>query len=333
MNKLIYILSIGILLTACKKDSPEQGNISSINVGSGGVLIGSEGNFQFGNASLSHYDDEKEEITADIFESTNGYKLGDVLQSIQERQGLLYLVMNNSSTVQVIDKYTFASKGSITGFNSPRYFLPVSNSKAYVTDLYANSISIVDLNTLESTKSIQVNGWTEELVMIYGKVFVCNKGNDQVYVIEAETDLLVDSITVSDAPTSILEDKNGLLWVLCKNSLHKIDPVSLSLSQSYALNTSSYASQLKINGTGDTLYFLNNGVFQFPIGDSTIPGSPIIEAGSTSFYGLGVDPVSGDIYVSDAIDYIQKSKIFLYTSGGALKSSFLSGINTSFFYF
>ncbi|MFT6716195.1 MAG: hypothetical protein ACJA0Q_000827, partial [Saprospiraceae bacterium] len=93
------------------------------------------------------------------------------------------------------------------------------------------------------------------------------------------------------------------------------------------------AFQLAINGTRDTLYFLNDGVFQFPISDSSIPTNPIIESESRNFYGLGVDPVSGEVYVSDAIDYIQKSKVFVYSRFGELNSSFLSGINTSVFHY
>jgi YVTN family beta-propeller protein len=333
MNKLIYVISIGILFAACKRDSPEEEIINSISVGSGGLLIGSEGNFQFGNASLSYYDNSSQEFSERVFETVNGFKLGDVLQSISQKGSTIFLVINNSGKVELLDEFTFKSKGTIAGFTSPRYFLPVSNNKAYVTDLYANSIAVVDLNTLEIIKSIDVDGWTEQLTMVYGKVFVCNKSSDKVYVIDAATDVLQDSIEVSEGPNSIIEDKNGLLWVLCKEVLHQIDPVTLLSVKSFVITTTAEASQLNINGTSDTLYYLNNGVFQFPIGDPTISLNPIIESDSRSLYGLGIDPVSGDVYVSDAIDYLQKSIVFVYRNDGTLRVSFLSGINTSVFHF
>ncbi|MFT6716002.1 MAG: YVTN family beta-propeller protein, partial [Saprospiraceae bacterium] len=280
MNRLLVVAVLLFVLCSCKKDRPEEHVFVSGISGDQGVYIGSEGNFQFGNASLSYYDNGSNENSPKVYENANGFKIGDVLQSIYQKGSTLYLVVNNSGKVELVDQFTFKSKGSIAGFSSPRYFLTVSNSKAYVTDLYASAIAVVDLNTLEIIKSIQVTGWTEELIMVFGNVFVCNKGTDQVYVIDAATDVLVDSITVSAAPSSIVEDKNGMLWVLCKNGLHKIDPTTLSSLKSFVLNTSTEAFQLAINGTRDTLYFLNDGVFQFPISDSSIPTNPIIESES-----------------------------------------------------
>ena len=77
--------------------------------------------------------------------------------------------------------------------------------------------------------------------------------------------------------------------------------------------------------------FLNSGVYQMPISASSLPSSPFITQGSKSFYALGVDPASGVIYVADAIDYVQKSSVYRYTSQGVLLNTFKAGIITGDF--
>ena len=76
----------------------------------------------------------------------------------------------------------------------------------------------------------------------------------------------------------------------------------------------------------DTIYFLNNGVWRMSENDSILPMTPLIASSGNSFYGLGIDAVRHEIYVSDAIDYVQKGKILRYYSDGTLKNSFLAGI-------
>ncbi|MFT6747540.1 MAG: hypothetical protein ACJAZ2_001893, partial [Glaciecola sp.] len=153
MNRLLVVAVLLFVVCSCKKDRPEENVFVSEISGEQGVYIGSEGNFQFGNASLSYYDINSNEISPKVYENANGSKVGDVLQSIHQKGNTLYLVVNNSGKVELIDQFTFKNKGTISGFSSPRYFLTVSNSKAYVTDLYASAIAVVDLNKLEITKS------------------------------------------------------------------------------------------------------------------------------------------------------------------------------------
>jgi hypothetical protein len=70
-----------------------------------------------------------------------------------------------------------------------------------------------------------------------------------------------------------------------------------------------------------------------PITAETLPDTPLIAQGDHLFYGLGIDPVSSEIYCSDAIDYLQKGIVFRYSSQGKLRDSFLAGIIPGFFAF
>ncbi|MFM7022754.1 MAG: DUF5074 domain-containing protein [Flavobacteriales bacterium] len=331
------IALIFLSLVSCIKDKPPVDH-NKVDLTSSGVYIVNEGNFQFGNASVSYYDIAANSAQEDVFKSVNNKALGDVAQSMYAANGRLYIVVNNSGKIEVVDTSTFISSGKITGLISPRFFVPVNSTKAYVSDYLANAISVVDLSTSSVSGSIPCTGWTEEILLSNGKVFVTNMQRDKVYVINTTTDVITDSIAVNYSSNSIQQDKNGKIWVLCggdskiSGGLHRINPTTLKVEASFTF-ASGNPWRLKMNGSKDTLYFLNKGVYAFPITASALPSQALIAEGNRSYYGLGVDPLSGVIYVADAMDYVQKSTIYRYTANGTLLSSFKAGINSSDFYF
>lgn len=341
-NKIFFLSVLACLIFACRKDKPSEPQNPNISIGANGVFITNEGNFQFGNAKVSYYNPVQSTATEDLFQPANNRPLGDVCQSMCLFNGKAYLVINNSSKVEVVNLNTFVSSTIITGFTSPRYFLPVSNSKAYVTDLTSNYIAIVDLSNNTISGNIPCSGWAEELALAYGKAFVTNQKRNKVYVINTSADILIDSIPVGYAANSIKEDKNGKLWVLCGGSqtnsinasLHRINPITNVVEQTLIFsNLTDRPWRLDINGTNDTLYFLNNGVYRMPINSGSLPTTPFIAQGGSNFYGLGIDPNSSIIYVADAIDYVQRGVIYRYQPNGILINTFLAGIIPGDFYF
>ncbi len=325
------LLAAFVLLPSCKKDKPEPAADQPVVVGAtGGVYIANEGNFQFGNSKVSYYNIASGSAVEDLYQPANGVALGDVCQSMSLFNGKGYVVVNNSGKVVVVDPSSFVATATITGFNSPRYFLPVSNSKAYVTDIHANGIAVVNLSTNTITGSIHCPGWTEELVLAYGKAYVTNETRDKVYVIDTSNDQITDSITVSMGGNSIVADANGKLWVMCSSAsskLYRIDPVSMQVEELYTFpNSSDSPWRLNINSGSDTLYYLNKDVYRMPISASALPGSPFVATDGRNLYGIGVEPNSGVVYVADAIDYVQRGTVYRYKADGSLINSFQAGI-------
>ena len=252
-----------------------------------------------------------------------------------------YLVVNNSHKIEVTSAYDLKQTATITGFNSPRYILPITYNKAYVSDLYASTIQIVDLNTNTITGSIPSYSNTEEMALIYNKAFVTCGSTNYCYVINTITDVVTDSINVGKGASSIIIDKNSKVWVLASGSstasqvgkLVRINPITLQIELSLAFTSVDSPNQLCINKTRDTLYYLNKGICQYPIGNGALPASPLVNQGSKVYYGLGVNPVDYNIYVSDAIDYVQKSMIEIYSVNGNFKTSFHAGYISNGFVF
>lgn len=341
--KIYHYIFILFLVSSCVKDKPQDPVKTAVSIDSENkVLITNEGNFGWGIGTISVYDPTSGAVIDKYDQQQNGGStLGNVCQSITKYNNHYYIVMNNSNKIVVVNASDFVKTATISGFNSPRYILPITFNKAYVSDLYSNSVQIVDLNTNTISGTISCLAGTERMALIYNKAFITNGNSNYCYVVNTATDMITDSINIGQGGSSIEIDKNAKIWILTSGNsttgqsgkLVRINPISLQIEQSLNFNSGDSPYKLCANKTHDTLYFLNNGVYQFPISSSSLPSNPLISQGSKLYYGLGVNPKDYSIYVSDAIDYVQKSKIEIYQPNGALITKFNAGIISNGFMF
>jgi len=338
---LFYTIISFVVFHSCKEDDKPPDNTIDINTGHG-VFIVNEGNFQWSNASVTFYDFTTGSYKEDIFKDVNNRPLGDVAQSIYVYNGKGYIVVNNSNKIEVVNMSDFSSSGVISGLVSPRYFLPVDAAKAYVTDLYSNNISVVDLNTNNVVETIPCKGSTEEMLHYNDVVIVTNTRSDKIYLISTNSDEIADSIQLGFAGTSLRMDKNNKLWVMCagdagnsvKAAIYKVDIQQKQVEHCFQLNTSlDIWDKLTINSTRDTLYYMCKGIYRMPVTATDLPSQAFIQQGSALFHGLAVNPVNNNIFVADAVDYVQKGKVYYYDSGGTLKGTINTGIIPVDFYF
>ena len=325
--------------SGCRVDRPPVEIDTPILGGGDLVYVCNEGNYQFGNASISYYDHATNSVVEKYYQQINQMPLGDVCQSMSFGNGNAYLIINNSGKVVVVDRNTFEWKSDILGFTSPRELMLVSNSKAYVSEIFENRLRVVDLNENKISTSIRLGGESEEMKVIYGKVFITSPNRGMLYVIDAETNALSDSINLSKGARSIQEDKEGMLWVLCSGggdengALYKIDPISLQISTRFDFSDSDAPTRLRINSSNDTLYFVNQSIYKMGVSESSLPNRAFIKANDRIFYALGINPVNNNVYVADAIDYIQRGTVLIFSQSGVETNKFKAGIIPGKFYF
>lgn len=342
-----------LLLSACVKDKPQPQNTEISNSSGRKIWVANEGSLGNGNASLSFILPDKDSIYNNIFEGKNNQSLGDVFESMLLVGNRLFMAINNSDKIQIIDKDNFTSLGTIS-VQKPRYMVVVDSHKMYVSSLFYADINIVDPTTLQVTGSIQTDyPNTEGLLVFNQKVYACNWDTacNYLYEINPENNQIVKRIFIAGyAPQQVLADKEGKLWVLAGNTekgkpatLTRIDPVSGSILQSFHFPAAADVMKPCWNAGKDTLYFLevnynggtsNNGVFRMDIHAQTLPANPLVQAKSLQyFWALGVDSTTGKIYVGDPKGFIQRGSVLVYDNNGNLLQTYAAELGPGFFLF
>ncbi|MBR4046367.1 MAG: SMP-30/gluconolactonase/LRE family protein [Alistipes sp.] len=343
MRRLLLILTL--FAVGCMEWDYGLEEDFDIEASARGLFICNEGNFQYGNATLSYYDPDTKRLENEVFYRANAMKLGDVAQSMTIRDGIGWVVVNNSHVVFAIDINTFKEVGRITGLTSPRYMHFVSDEKAYITQIWDNRIFIVNPKRYEITGYIDIpnmtmeQGSTEQMVQKGKYLYVnCWSYQNRILKIDTESDTIVGELEVGIQPTSLALDCNGKLWTITDGgydsspygyeapALYRIDPENFTIEHTFSFKKGDAPSEVQLNGAGDTLYWINDDIWAMDVTAERVPVRPFLDSRGTIYYGLTVDPKSGDVYIADAVDYTQQGKIYRYSKEGELINEFYVGV-------
>ncbi|MFD2727324.1 YncE family protein [Hyunsoonleella rubra] len=327
LNKLLILaLSIGLFYTSCSND--EDTIIIPKGDYENGILISHEGNFGMGNASVSFVSYDLNAVENDVFNNVNSELLGDTAQSIAFNGDLAYIVLNVSNKIEIVNRYTFESVGTIkTGLNNPR-FIAFLNGKGYVTNWGDGSnasddyLAIIDLstNTLNGT-TISVEEGPEEIISNGSNIYVAHQGgwsqNNKVSVINGSSDTVSTTITVGDVPNSLQLDNSGNLWVLCggkpswtgdetSGQLFKVNTGD-NTTTSIDFAATEHPNFLTIEN-GILYYYLGGSVYKMSTASTTLPSNA--EITGLSFYNMTVH--GGVLYAVDAKDFASEGALTSY---------------------
>lgn len=344
MNKLFYylqftsILLFGYLLSSCSDD-----DVTIVNDYAEGVFVVNEGNFGEGDGSITHFSKSTEEISFKVFSDKNSEKpLGDVVQSMAIVGNNAYIIVNNSNKVEVVEAETMKGITTIEDVSLPRY-MAANSENGYLTEWVKfgenGRVAVIDLGNNNIVNTIEV-GQGAEFPLLTGNnsLYVSNTFENTISIINTTSESVEGLITVANSPGQMVTDANGKVWVICTGGydenwaplndggLYRIDPSSNTVEASFDFNTNA-GSKLAISPGGDRIYYaIGNVVYSHDITDSELSSTPFItNEDFVGLYGIGVDPMTGNIYLADNKGFQGNGRVYYYSPDGEIIDSFEAG--------
>ena len=325
-----------------------------------GMYLLNEGNMGSNKATIDYVDFCNGCYVRNIYGERNPNvvkELGDVGNDIQIYGNRLYAVINCSHKVEVMDARTCRRIGQVDIPNC-RYICFRGN-KAYVSS-YVGPVSIdpnaqlgaifeIDTATLQITRKVTVGYQPEELVVYNEHIYVVNSGgyrgpdyDSTMSVISLKDFRQVQKIPVCLNPHRLRKDQYNQLWITSRGDYKDVQPQLICFSPAtnsqLSIANAPAASEMVI--VGDSMYYYGShwneqtmsntityGVLniQYPISNIR----PLITDGTEKNikipYGIQVNPYNGDIYVTDAKNYVSSGQLHCYSREGKRKWSVRTG--------
>lgn len=348
---LLLFLCHGFI--SCVKDVPRPPVSSIPDSPANSVLILNEGGYGNNNADISLFVPDSQKIYNDLFRQATGFSLGDVAQFLLPVENHFWISMNNSGMLRGIDTSSFQAVQNIP-VAYPRSLCLGSPSTLYCGQLYRKTIQCID------PAQARIKG---EIVLPFSnpEQMICRQ--DYLWVatwdtacavllgVDTASKQVVKTIPLQGrAPHSLAEDRMGRIWILSGNKykkktsyLHCYDPITNQMLKELAFPETADPFRLRINLTGDTLYFLqvnysggntNNGLYRMAISENQLPEKAFIQALPNSYYwAFGLDAQRHQIYLSDPRGFNQRSLIQVFNLDGQFQFSFDAGIGANQFIF
>jgi len=357
MNYKLFslVLPLALMTLSCtdEPDDPKPLKQDTL-VRSSGVYVINEGSFNGNNASVSRFTFSDSVVAADIFSQQNGRGLGDIGSDLAIYGSKMYAVVNVSSQVEVMDAVSAVSIKQIPLFDGsqPRQPRKIAfyGPKAFVCN-FDGTVAVIDTATLLVEKLIQVGLNPDGITVAGGKIWVSNSGGlnypdyaNTLSVIDPITLIEDKQVTVGLNPFTIAPDKYGDIYLIArgnygdvKSRLQIIDGSTGNVKQTFT-----DFEALNFSIAGDTAYVYNhdwisglNSVLMLDVKTETVISNNFITDGTALqiVYGIAADPVSGLVYISDAMGFTGAGKVYAFDKSGKLKFSFDAGINPAGFAF
>lgn len=366
---LKIFLPLLMVATSCRDDElvvPTEFDIvgdEQFGTGVRGLYLLNEGNMGSNKCTLDYYDYHTGLYARNFYSERNPQvikELGDVGNDIGIYGGKMYVVVNCSHKVEVLDAYSGVRIGQVDIPNC-RY-VRFHRGKAYVS-AYVGPVLIdpeaprgavfeVDTATLEITRKVTVGYQPEEMDVIDDYMYVANSGGYRapdydrtVSVIQMVDFKQVRQIDVDINLHRVKRDAYKQLWVSSRGDYGERP------SRLYVLGKRAGYNEMQVIDTidvacsnmaikGDSLFFYATEWNNYTQRNTVSYGIIDVrthEVISTNFisdgteqqitipYGIAVHPVTGDIFVTDAKNYVSSGTLYCFDRQGRCKWSVRTG--------
>lgn len=368
MNKSFnsYILFafalLSLLATSCRKDTPppteQVSTLFTPNPASviKGIYLLNEGNFNANKATLDYVDYTTGVYRKNIYNQVNPEVtkgLGDVGNDIAVYGSKLYVVVNNSNKIEVLNAKTGKRITQIDLLNC-RY-ITFRQNKAYVSAYLsaignANApngiVAEIDTASLQIERRVTVGRQPEEMAIINNKLYVANSGGYSppnyertVSVVDLNTFTETGRMDVAINLNQIKADRYGDLYITSRGDYLSIPPkLYVVNAQSGQVKKVFEIAARTITLDDDQLYIIssNSGNAQprynyqvLNVNTETLLSQPFITDGTdvtiSQPYGLAINPATKEVLLTDARDYVTPGTLYCFDANGKQKWKVTTG--------
>jgi len=340
--KNLLFFAFIILLSACDdmKDVPTPVNLPATPGETGQLYVLCEGLFNMNNSTLSLINFDNKTLKSDYFLSQNNRGLGDTANDIKRYGGKLWIVVNVSSQVEVIDLKSGISIKQIPFFNAsgvarqPRTITFYGN-KAYVCS-FDGTVARIDTTSMTIDAVTTVGRNPDGITAVNGKIYVSNSGgldipnyDSTVSVIDITTFKEIKKITVGMNPFKLDADSQGDVYVVSRGNNSTIKSTWSRISSQTDEVVQTFDNLAVVNFTihNDTAYIYNYDfmtstywVKTFNCRTEQLISSNFITDGTTMErpFSITVHPTNGNVYITDARNYTIKGDLLCFNRNGKL---------------
>jgi len=179
-KKTVFLVAIsGFLFASCENNNePELPKGEYDN----GLLIANEGAFSGGTGTVNFISDDYTVTEEKIYSKVNNENIGTILQSIGFNNDDAYLIANVGNKITVANRFTMEKITEITSdLNNPRY-IAFANGKGFVTnwgdgsDATDDYIAVIDASTNTIEATISISEGPEQIIANGNFLYVSHKG-------------------------------------------------------------------------------------------------------------------------------------------------------------